>query len=244
MCTISILALEHGELSLMMNRDESPLRPAALDLKRGHSDSGLEFAYPLDPKSQGSWVGVNARGVTLAVMNQHPQGYFKPSGLRSRGELVPRFIDALNAGELKNRFERLDASPYPPFFMLALDRQSPFFALRWDGSDKEILAYPRANRVFGSSSFNTEEVLLGRQQQFDGLLHEVDSAVEADKAVALQEAFHASHSPARGPYSICMHRDDAQSVSLTEIRLKALNIQLKYHAGPPCVAAAEQSVNF
>src|SRR4051812_35453762 len=109
MCTISILPFEGGEFSLLMNRDESRERKASLDLERSHSDGGLEFAYPLDPLSGGSWIGVNSRGLALAVMNQDAPAWdaARKSRLRSRGEIVPAFLSALGSHEAAGRMARL-----------------------------------------------------------------------------------------------------------------------------------------
>jgi len=206
MCTVSILPFENGEYSLLMNRDESPSRPTALDLKRGHSDGGLEFAYPLDPRGGGSWIGANGRGLALALMNQHPEGYAAPPGLRSRGELIPALLSSLDAHEAASRMERLDPSPFAPFFLIALDARGPYHALRWDGREREMLRYGREPRLFASSSAQAEEVLLGRQEQFERLLRLLEDAPDSDAALLLQRRFHASHNPAEGPYSVCMHR--------------------------------------
>lgn len=239
MCTLSILPFENGEYSLLMNRDESPLRPAALDLKRGHSDSGMEHAYPEDARSGGTWIGANARGVALALMNQHPENYVRPQGLRSRGEIIPALLSALGAHEAAGRMTRLDPTPFSPFFLVALDQKGPYHALRWDGREKEFLSYERGPRLFASSSFQTEETLLGRQLQFEKLLELLKSAPDSDAALILQRRFHASHMPARGSLSVCLHRDDAQSVSLAEISVRGLSVRLNYHAGPPCESATE-----
>jgi hypothetical protein len=45
---------------------------------------------------------------------------------------------------------------------------------------------------------------------------------------------HRSHEPEEGPFSICMHRDDACSVSMTEISFLNQKSGLTYHAGSPC----------
>jgi hypothetical protein len=240
-CTLSILPFENGEFSLLINRDESVLRPAALDLMRGHSDGGLEFAYPVDAPSRGTWVGVNARGLALTLMNQHPENYERPPGLHSRGEIIPALLSALGAHEAAGRMARLDPSPFPPFFLLALDQKGPYHALRWDGREKEFLTYERGPRLFASSALQTEETLLGRQQQFEKLLALLKNAPDSEAAKILQRRFHASHNPARGAYSVCLHRDDAQSVSLTEISVRGLGVRLNYHAGPPCETAVESA---
>jgi hypothetical protein len=246
MGTISILPFENGEYSLLMNRDESPERPAALDLKRGHSDSGLEHAYPVDAKSRGTWIGANARGLSLALMNQHPESREaleaprEPRGFqRSRGEIITGLLGALGAHEAANRLARLDPRPYPPFFLLVLDTRGPFHALRWDGTESEFLTYERGPRLFASSSFQAEDVLLGRQRQFENLLKLVESAPDSDAALLLQRRLHASHSPSAGPFSVCVHRAGARSVSVSEILVRGLSVRLRHHAGPPCEAAAE-----
>ena len=48
-------------------------------------------------------------------------------------------------------------------------------------------------------------------------------------------AFHASHAPRRGPWSPCMHREDANTVSATHVAVEGERITLRHAAGPPCV---------
>jgi hypothetical protein len=47
---------------------------------------------------------------------------------------------------------------------------------------------------------------------------------------------HASHSPARGSFSICVHRPDAATVSYTEAAFTGNDLFMRYHAGHPCQA--------
>jgi hypothetical protein len=47
---------------------------------------------------------------------------------------------------------------------------------------------------------------------------------------------HRSHKPARGPYSICMHREDATTVSYTEIRVSGASLTMRYLPTAPCCA--------
>jgi hypothetical protein len=49
--------------------------------------------------------------------------------------------------------------------------------------------------------------------------------------------FQASHAPERGPWSPCMHRADAATVSATEVRVEARRVSLRYAPGSPCVTA-------
>jgi hypothetical protein len=46
--------------------------------------------------------------------------------------------------------------------------------------------------------------------------------------------FHARHDPMPGPYSPCMHRDDARTVSFTSIAVERGVAVLRYQPGAPC----------
>jgi hypothetical protein len=47
---------------------------------------------------------------------------------------------------------------------------------------------------------------------------------------------HASHSPVRGSFSMCVHRPDAATVSYTEVAFTGGDLTMRYHAGHPCQA--------
>ncbi|MDH3283805.1 MAG: hypothetical protein OEQ13_03625, partial [Acidobacteriota bacterium] len=46
--------------------------------------------------------------------------------------------------------------------------------------------------------------------------------------------FHGSHDPERGPFSPCMHRRDAATVSMSWIRVRPREVTFTYVDGPPC----------
>jgi hypothetical protein len=48
---------------------------------------------------------------------------------------------------------------------------------------------------------------------------------------------HRSHSPKRGPYSTCMHRDDAATVSYTEVVVSRHGATMGHTPGAPCCTA-------
>jgi hypothetical protein len=50
---------------------------------------------------------------------------------------------------------------------------------------------------------------------------------------------HASHSPTRGSFSICVHRPDAATVSYTEVAYGSDELIMRYHAGHPCDALGQ-----
>jgi hypothetical protein len=57
--------------------------------------------------------------------------------------------------------------------------------------------------------------------------------VGAPEAEALRE-LHRSHLPEKGDLSVCMHRADAKTVSLTEVSFLSEERMLRYSLGSPC----------
>lgn len=48
------------------------------------------------------------------------------------------------------------------------------------------------------------------------------------------ERLHSSHDPEEGASSICMHRDEAETVSMTILEVSGKSAAMRYHADPPC----------
>ena len=46
---------------------------------------------------------------------------------------------------------------------------------------------------------------------------------------------HQSHDPVPGPFSICVHREDAATVSYTEVCCSEEGISMSYRNGSPCL---------
>ena len=55
-----------------------------------------------------------------------------------------------------------------------------------------------------------------------------------DDRALRHHAFHSSHEPQCGATSVCMHREDARTVSLSEITSSRGQVQFRYFDGPPC----------
>src|SRR5258708_7283063 len=89
MCTLSLLPGERS-LSAWMNRDENPSRGAEARKIVRSGSSGSAALYPLDPISQGTWIGINEHGLLLALLNEYPEGGLPASkSSASRGALIP-----------------------------------------------------------------------------------------------------------------------------------------------------------
>lgn len=215
MCTLSFLRLRQG-YSLMLNRDEAPARPPATELVGlTGSDGALRALFPLDPPSQGSFMGVNRAGAAFALLNQHPGGYVRPAGALSRGRLLPLALAAGSAAAGLERVAAEDLSATPPFLLLGVDEDAEPLSLRWDGRDLQRRMHEDGALQLASSSRPGDPALAARRRAFDRLLESLDPGDEAG-VLAAQQAYHLSTDPQPGPLSVWMTRADVRSVSLTQ----------------------------
>jgi hypothetical protein len=226
MCTLSFLRLADG-YSLMMNRDESPLRPKPEQIRQavveGSDGVGRRVIYPVDPTSQGTWIGANDRGVVLAVMNQRPKGYQLPAKTESRGRLIPEGLKAASAITALERIAALDLSATPPFKLLGFEEEGAPLSLRWDGQHLERKLYPDGALVLSS----LDDLQPLREGQFDVMLNALEGK-DAAEVLAAQEAFHLSEEPAPGPQAVWMTHELARTVSYTHLLVQPRQTLLRY----------------
>jgi len=113
---------------------------------------------------------------------------------------------------------------------------APFLA-EWDGSRLAARELGDADRPICSSSLDPLGASASRRALFERMFA---GARAPDRESLLR--FHASHEPERGSLSPCMHRDDAQTVSLTRVRVTSARVELAYTPSAPCEGAPASSL--
>ena len=98
----------------------------------------------------------------------------------------------------------------------------------WDGRELTPCA---ARLPLSSSSLDGVRAQAERERVLADLL-----ARAAEPERELLARFQASHAPERGPWSPCMHRADAVTVSASQVRVDARAVALRYAPGAPCTA--------
>jgi hypothetical protein len=228
MCTFSIIPSGEDYLA-GMNRDELLTREQALPPATFHR-GGLEVAYPLEP-SGGTWIACNNRGNLLALLNWNEVD-LKTLGekRKTRGGLIPRLIWEAEPRATDLRLRDLDLTGVFPFRLIGLfHKERILIEWQWDGIRIVGLEYVWTRRHWFSSSLSDTRANEERA--------EVCKAAASEAAV-LDEPWlrrlHRSHAPDPGPFSICVHRPDAASVSYTEVKCGSSVISMDYLAGNPC----------
>ncbi len=225
MCTVSFLPKRSGFM-LAMNRDEQVSRPRALP-PRPHQTGFHKSLYPSE-KSGGTWIGVNDAGLSMALINW----YAKPQRDRalcvSRGIVVPHLLAADNLAEIGVFFSDLPLAQINPFRLIAISAgERKIREWRWDGKVLKSSAHAWTRRHWFSSGY--DEALVNRKRA-----SVVRAAAASAQTPAWLRKLHRSHLPERGPFSICMHRAEAQTVSYAEITVTGRKAGMIYTAGSPC----------
>ena len=230
MCTLSFLRLASG-YSLMMNRDESRQRPRVDHIAQasvaGAEGDAVRVAYPVDPPSGGTWVGVNTRGVAFALLNIYPQAYARPAGALSRGRLIPEALRASTAGGGLERVAALDLSLTPPFQLVGVEEGHAPLSLRWDGQRLERRLHGDGAFQLSTTGGDPQRVLPDRAARFGAALAAMQDQGEAE-VLAAQEAYHFSQEPEPGPTAVWMSGPVYESVSFTQILVLPRLILLRY----------------
>ena len=251
MCTVSFLP-GSGGFYLAMNRDEKRSRPIASPPEI--VDAGNRRAvFPRDPRG-GSWIAVNQMGVCLALINWHriedavagvagpgrPRSTPAATELGTRGEIVIALAGAGSSQELTVALMNLPLRAYRPFRLVAIvPGEHRVTEWRWDLEALTTCQNRWERQHWFSSGFNEATAEFERARLCEG-------AFEHGGAVGLESLrrLHQSHAPRRGPFSICMHRSDAVTVSYTEVVVSDHRVVMRYKNGAPCsgVSALELSL--
>ena len=231
MCTIS-WAWHNDGYDVFFNRDESKLRSKASVPSLDKVD-GLRYMSPIDPDGGGSWIVANEYGLTIALLNFY-QGVLPKGKLKSRGQIVLGLKHINSERQLERAISAYDLNRFAPFSLFVFDVESTEgnpIMFRWTG---RVLQKRRAESPIFSSAFRYDDVAQQRLNLFQQTVR-LDGLSRAEQVSSL-EAFHHSHEPCPSAYSVCMHREDAQTVSCSHIGVSSRSVTFRYWDGAPCEA--------
>ena len=235
MCTLTWFVDEHG-YELFFNRDER--------LSRGRADPPTyqeqdEVAYlsPTDLDAGGTWIAVNQLGVTVCLLNHYQfEQIATYKDWTSRGEIVRQFATVDSPQAAAQQFLNLDLNDYRAFRMFIIEPSGRNRLCVWDGHAPRVERNVRTPK--SSSSVDAMHVKGLRKQLFADLrLAESRDAAEYIK-------YHCSHQPSKSQESVCMHRDDAKTVSLSHVKVTRRQVEFSYADGSPCEAPLEPPISL
>jgi transport and Golgi organization protein 2 len=238
MCTVTWLRQPDGYL-LFCNRDESRTRKPALG-PRTEILHGVSYVAPIDQDQGGAWIGANEFGVTLCLLNRYQDtSIAADAGYTSRGWLLRNLLDSNDSNGVHKRVQATDLDSFKPFTLAILTSKEAAVRIDWTGQECLVHANAEAQMPLTSSSFDDATVNNLRREQLGQMISEV-GRLDAE----LLKRFHCSHLPESGPISVCMHREDACTVSLSMLKVGRKSVEFSYHPGSPCVRAATERLTI
>jgi hypothetical protein len=142
-------------------------------------------------------------------------------------------MSLLPSGTAKATFEALSElplEPYQPFTLCALDPALEVLIGDWNGTSLTTSTTGRPGLIRTSSGRDQAEA----ERVRSAVLGEMAPQPE-DLTPEVLDRFHRSHLPERGPFSACMHREEAETQSLTVVTVDEARASMSYVAGSPCL---------
>ncbi len=228
MCTLTFVPAEDGYLA-GMNRDELLARAAALPPGIFTKDE-IKALYPREP-SGGTWIACNSHGNLLALLNWNEiDTRFLGQKQETRGVLIPKLILESDVSSTGAQFDRLPLDGIFPFRLIGVfSKERRLQEWRWDGVRRQKLDLPWERKHWFSSSLSDAAAEKGRGSTCESAATNIGG-----NAAGWLGRLHRSHIPAPGPFSICVHRQDAATVSYTGVTCSGSSISMSYLSGNPC----------
>lgn len=227
MCTITFIPRRRGYL-LGMNRDEQRSRETALPPQ--HQTIGSRRALFPRESGGGTWIGVNDAGVTFALINWYGVTARVTGSVISRGEIVASALGLEAVDRVTETLKEARLDRVNPFRLIAVfPGDETVVEWTWNREVLQQHPHPWQMATWISSGFDEP----GAQRTRSLVYSEALSLPSAGTQDWLRQ-LHASHAPKRGPYCHCMHREDAATVSYTEVKVTPQQISMGYLSGSPC----------
>lgn len=235
MCTLSWLHT-NDSYQLFFNRDEQRTRELAL-APRSFMEKGVKVLMPIDPEGGGSWIAVNEYGLSACLLNYYQGSTATPiTGLPliSRGKLLRVLSCSPTLDALQNTLSNTSLNYYAPFTLVAFaalaelnTHSDAVRGYQWNGLS---LQHFQPESMITSSSFKFQEVAESRHQLYQQVIN--------TQSVEQHVDFHTTHAGSMDYRSVCMHRDDAKTVSFSHIQVSTAKVIFSYQQGSPCESAS------
>jgi len=213
---------------LFFNRDERVSRSRA-ELPSEQDIRGVKCISPTDTDAGGTWISVNEFGYTVCLLNHYQFEQIETyKAWISRGEIVRNFADTQSLFASEKSFKNRELNDYRAFRMFIIAPDGDNRLLVWDGHKSRIEA--NVTKPKSSSSVDAWQVKQRRKQLFE------DLNLAESKSVLDYTNYHSSHLPSKSKESVCMHREDANTVSFSHVSVGKNTVNFRYADGAPCEA--------
>jgi hypothetical protein len=196
--------------------------------------NGRKVLSPSEPGG-GAWVAVNDAGITFALINWYAITSRVKADAVSRGEVVNAVCSWDSPVAASASLKKLPLARINPFRLVGIfPAAKGIFEWRWDLKRLDRWNHGWRAQQWISSGYDEPTAQRMRGKTFR-------EAMKQKSAGGLDwlRRLHRSHAPQAGPFSTCMHRADAATVSFTEVAVSRQQSAMRHHGGPPCERSEE-----
>ena len=230
MCTVTFIP-RHKGYCLGMNRDEKRTRAEGLPPEVRNSQ-GRCAVYPSEPAG-GTWISLNDRGISFALINWYSVTAHAGGGVISRGVIIPSLSAADSSALVNIGLAALPLGQINPFRLIAIfPTTAEIIEWQWDTIRLTRKRHRWRSQQWISSGFDEPRAHKVRSETFARAADQ-----KSAETIGWLRRLHRSHYPQSGPFSTCMHRTDASTVSYTEICVSRAQGLVNHICGPPCQAS-------
>jgi hypothetical protein len=227
MCTVTFMPRRTG-YCLAMNRDEKRTRPEAHSPAQRYVH-GHGVIYPFETGG-GTWIALNHSGVSFALINWYSVAQPVKTVTLSRGGVILSLVTATAKDSVDAGLNDLPLDRINPFRLIsAFPNSREVVEWRWDLSQLVRRNHRWGPQQWVSSGFDEPRAQDVRARFFQ----RAQRQKSAGCGVWLRR-LHCSHWPHEGPFSTCMHREDAVTVSYTEVSVLRNRARMRHVHGAPC----------
>jgi hypothetical protein len=211
-----------------MNRDEQRSRVTGLPPAQFVLGERTVM-HPREPGG-GTWISVNDRGVCFALINWYAISDRAPLPTVSRGEVVLAVRACGSGSEAEPQVAGLPLSRMNPFRLVGfIEPEQRVLEWRWNLHELSVNHHPWSAGQWLSSGLDEPNAQRLRAAEYQRRRREPDAG-----STEWLRRLHGSHAPECGPFSTCMHRDDAATVSYTEVEVGAAEVMMRHRNAPLC----------
>lgn len=236
MCTVTVVPRQASSASskethfrVTCNRDEQRSRPKARPPV--HRTLGTyAVLMPIDPVSDGTWIGVNEAGLVVCLLNANPAPELPSTRSpwvlrRSRGEIAPTLLAHNSVQSATIACLGLRAQNFPPF-ALFLCTSDNVAVIASDGDSMSVTEHGAPSRplILTSSGLGDRLVEPPRRRLFE------NAVVASENWLAGQERYHATRDLNEPHLGVLMARSDARTVSRTLVDVCRDTVLMDYCA--------------
>lgn len=220
MCTVSYIPQSENGFIITSSRDEKSPRNARR--LQEESVSNFKIVFPVDPLSNGTWIGSSEFGRTCCLLNGGKKKHVKKTSYRKSRGLV--LVDFLSSHSLEDEIHNYDLSGIEPFTMIIIDHhdEKKYIELVWDENEKNISFFDRnIPKIWSSVTLYSTDVIKQKSEMFEEFLKEASRPESiADFHFLPQNILPVTDKP---------DSDHPITVSITQISGNPFETNIKHH---------------